>query len=1050
MAFPVLQASFAAGEVSPEIWGRVDLQKYRTGCSTMRNMFVSYRGGSYSRPGLKFVGQSKQAGTGLPPVLIPFQFSVNQGYVIEAGQEYFRFIFDEAYITETAKNVTAITNANPGVFTCAGHGFSSGDWVQIAGLTSTMPQISGQVFVVVSLGLNTFSLQSTLTGADVNTATYGVYLGAGATVARVYTLATPYQAADLPALKWTQSADVMSLTHPDYSPRDLARVGQASWTLTQTTFASSIDAPASASGAATNTTTGTATQYQYVVTAIDAATGEESVASPIATITDSVNISVVAGTNVISWSPVTGATYYNVYRAPPAYGADVPVGSSFGYVGQAFGLSFTDTNIVPDATKTPPLHLDPFATGSVTAISMSDYGSGILTATGGITSPTGAGFVAQAVIIGGELQWWVIANGGADYTAGDTFNITATYTSSGSTSSASGTLVLGPSTGTWPSCVAYFQQRRFYANTDNNPDTYYGSQPGAFTNMDASVPVKDDDAIVGSPWAQQVDGIQAMVPMPGGLVILTGKSAWQLSGGQSGAALTPANQFATAQAYNGCSPLIRPLTINYDILYVQEKGSIVRDLSYNYFVNIYTGTDMTVLSNHLFQDHTILRWDWAEEPNKLVWAVRDDGIMLCMTYLKEQDVYAWSRHDTNGLFQSVACISEPPVNAPYVVVKRLIQTSPAPTWAYYIERMDNRIWDTIDDCWCVDSGLEYPMPAPAATLTASAATGGGNVTSYVVTYGGSGYTAPTGRLVSATGSGAQVTLTVSGGVIVDAQPTYGTQTGSGYTGGTQLVITDATGSGAVVQPIVTNYATFEADAAVFGSAAAGDVIRMGGGVATIVQVNSNTSVVADITVPITAIILDDPLNTPAPAASGTWTLTTPITTVYGLDHLEGMEVAIVADGGVVTPQTVSGGTIELPEAASSILVGLPFTCQLQTLYLETGQQPTVQGRRKNIMEVVVRVFKSRGWEIGANQPDASTQPDGANVPWTNMVQVQQRGPLVPPGYPIPLLTGDDRVNITAGWDIPGQVAIQQTQPLPLNLIAVIPNVTIGDTPEVNP
>lgn len=1049
MAFPIIQGSFAAGEISPELFGRVDLQKYRTGCSTMRNMFVSYRGGAYSRPGLKFVGQSRQSGTGLPPVLIPFQFSVNQGYVIEAGDEYFRFIFDGAYITETAKNVTAITNADPGVFSVATHGYSNGDWVYLAGLSDTMPQISGQVFKVVSLGAGTFSLQSTLTGADVDTADYGVYLGAGATVARVYTLSTPYAVEDLPALKWTQSADVMSLTHPAYAPRDLARVGQASWTLAQTTFAASIDAPASAAAAATNPTSGTATQYQYVVTAIDAATAEESVASPIATIPDGVNIAAVAGTNVVSWAPVTGATYYNVYRAPPAYGTDVPVGSSFAYVGQSFGLSFTDTNIVPDATKTPPLHLDPFATGTVTAISMSSYGSGILSATYGITSLTGSGFVAQPVIIGGELQWWVIENGGTGYTAGDTFNITASYTSSGATSSATGTMILGASTGTWPSCVAYFQQRRFYANTTNNPDTYFGSQPGAFQNFDASIPVKDDDAIIGTPWAQQVDGIQAMVPMPGGLVILTGKSAWQLSGGNQSAAVTPANQFASAQAYNGCSPLIRPLTINYDILYVQEKGSIVRDLAYNYFVNIYTGTDMTVLSNHLFQDHTILRWDWAEEPNKLIWAVRDDGIMLCQTYLKEQDVYAWSRHDTNGLFQSVACISEPPVNAVYVVVKRLVQAA-TPTWAYYIERMDNRIWDTIDDCWCVDSGLRYPMLEPDATLTASAATGGGNVTSYNLVFGGSGYTAPTGRLVSATGEGAQVTLTVTGGVITDAQPTFGTATGSGYTGGTMLEISDATGSGAVIQPIVTNYVTFDASAAVFANAAPGDVIRMGGGVANIVQLSSSSSVVGDVTVPITAIIPDDPLLTPVPAVSGTWTLSTPVDTVYGLDHLEGMEVAIVADGGVVTPQTVSNGAIELPVAASSILVGLPFTCQLQTLYLETGQQPTVQGRRKNIMEVTVRTFKSRGWKAGANQPDASTQPDGANVPWTEMVAAQQRTPLNPPGYPIPLLTGDDLINITADWDIPGQVAIQQTEPLPLNLIALIPNVTIGDTPQVTP
>src|SRR5262249_54512737 len=75
-------------------------------------------------------------------------------------------------------------------------------------------------------------------------------------------------------------------------------------------------------------------------------------------------------------------------------------------------------------------------------------------------------------------------------------------------SGATATAHVGPSTGTYPSCVSYFQQRRFYANTENNPDTYFASQIGAYTNMDRSIPTVDTDAIVGTPWAQQVNGIQ--------------------------------------------------------------------------------------------------------------------------------------------------------------------------------------------------------------------------------------------------------------------------------------------------------------------------------------------------------------------------------------------------------------------------------------------------------------------------------------------------------------------------------------------------------------
>ena len=1035
--------------MSPDTFGRVDLAKYKLGCSTLRNCFVSYRGGAYSRAGSKFIGQAFQNGSSLDyPVLIPFSFSQTQAYVLEVGNTYFRFIRDGAYITEAGQAITIITAALPSVFTVPGHGYSNTDWVQLNNING-IPEISGQVYIVTNATTNTFQLSSTLTGLPL--IVRSLYTGGG-TAARIYTLQTPYLIADVPMLKWAQSADVMTITHNSYPPADLARHTDASWSLTVTTFQAGINPPPSSTAFASNTTASNSTSYAYEVTAVSS-TGEESVASPIALITDSVDTSVIAGTNTVGWAPVTGASYFNIYRAPPALSpAVVPIGSSFGFIGNAFGLNFADTNIIADSTMVPPTHTDPFAEGAVIGISMSSYGSGILTASGTVITATGTGFSATPVIQGGEVQWWIIGSEGQGYTAGDTLSISATYTSSGSTTSASGTIILGPTTGTWPGCVAYFQQRRFYANTINNPDTYYASKPGAYTNMDTSIPAVDDDAIVGTPWAQQVDGIQFMVPMPGGLVILTGKSAWQLSGGGGVAttapAITPSNQFASPQAYNGSSALVHPLTINYDILYVQEKGSIVRDLSYNFFVSIYTGTDLTVLSNHLFTGYTITRWDWAEEPYKLVWAVRNDGVLLCLTYLKEQDVYAWSRHDTQGSFVSVACISEPPVNATYVIVRRAIyvngQDRP-PDWAYYVERFDNRIWTAADNVWCVDCGLSLSQPAPNATLSSDTATGVGWIGAYQVVDGGGGYTNPAGHIVAPVGSGASQVFTVVDGVIT-AVTAF--DLGFGYFQGAHLVVTDSTGSGAVVQPIIWNRAIFTADAPVFSAANLGDVIRMGGGIATVVEVIDTQNVVGQYTIPITVTVPNDALNTPRVAPAGTWTITTPVQTVHGLDYLEGMIVSVLADGGaggVFRNFPVINGSVVLPQPASSIVVGLEFDAQLQTMYLEAPGGLTVQGRRKNIYNMTVRVVNSRGWEAGANQPDASTQPYGATVPWTDMVEMPQREPAFQPGVPIPLLTGDTFTDITAGWAENAQVAVQQRNPLPLQVVALIPNLEMGDS-----
>lgn len=1046
MPTPSIQTSVNAGEISPSLFGRVDLAKYSKGTSTMRNMFASYRGGAQSRSGTKFVGQCKQDADDSPPVLIPFQFSVTEGIVLELGNLYMRFVIDGSYVTESPVAITGISQADPGVVTIT-NSWTNGDWIYISGVEG-MLQVSGRIFIVDNRTGTTLTLVDPLTGDAVDTSDYDAYTSGG-TAARIYTLTTPYITDDLPAIKWAQSADVMTLVHPSYAPRDLARITNSSWTLTVTQFASGVSAPANCTASTTTTSTTSYAYYQYVMTAVDAASGQESIASNIATV-QSDNISLHLGTITVTGDGVTGAGSYNFYRGPVSV-SPPQGGAIFGYIGTSFGPSFQDTNVLPDYSISPPLHADPFATGSITSISVSSGGTGWASygTEVSISSSTGTNFVGIPVVINNEIAWVAVQSGGGGYTSGNTVIFT------GIGSGASASVNIGATSGTYPSVVSYFQQRRVYANTINKPDTYFASQPGDFKNFDTSVPVKDDDAIIGQPWSQQVNGIQWMINMPGGLVILTGLGAWQLNGSGGGAAtstaLTPANQVATPQAYNGVSPLVRPITINFDILYVQEKGSIVRDLSYNFFVNIYTGTDMTVLSNHLFDNHTILRWDWAEEPYKLVWAIRDDGVLLCMTYLKEQDVYSWSRHDTNGLFASVACVSEPPVNATYFITRRLIQNNGNPVWAYFHERLDDRLWSGVEDCWCVDAGLSYPANTPNATLAFSSSTGVPTLDQPDILYGGANYSASTyARIDDPTGTGATALVTVTAGVITAAS-VIGTLTG--YTDPV-FVVVDPTGEGGGAQINITvNYiATVECSLGVFANTAGegqeGDVIRAGGGVAVVSAYNSSTSLTVHMVRPITDILPNNPEFTPIPQLAGDWSIINPISTIYGLNHLEGMTVSILADGIPVTPQVVTNGSITLAEAASSIIIGLGYTVQLQTLYFDTPAPVTVQGRRKRIYNVVLRVEDTGGpFQLGTNQPDASVQPGGANVPWANMSDETPPFPNQDPLQPFPLYTGDIFANLMGEWGSDrGQIAIQMENPLPLNLLALVAWVDVGDDP----
>ena len=778
-----IQNSLSGGELSPLVRGRTDLKSYFSGTTTCRNFYASYEGGVSSRAGLAYVGTCKQSGDLDPPRDIPFQFSLNQGYVLEFGEEYMRIKSDGAYVTEAAKNVVSVTDyfSYGMVFEVTGHGYSVGDWIYDSGNEG----FSGLTWIVASIiSVDKF----TVTDLFGNAITSGTD-STGGTVARIYTVDAPYAAVDLPYLKYTQSADVMTLTcvnqetGTEYPPYSLVRSGATSWAFTEETFAAEISAPTNLSALAQSSGIAT-TWYSYVVTAVDEITGEESVAS-LPAIVQNNDIAVTLGSNILSWDTVPGASSYNVYAATPTYGQNVPVSSLYGYMGTALGTSFTDTNITADFTKVPPQHRNPFAHGEVTDVVPTAGGTNYSQTTVGysVTTSTGSGFSGTPVVSNGSVIGFVIYNHGENYASGDTISFSdsgggrsagvvtfvnnpaaaneitfngvivkftttpipptdqgepfiygrventkeltaqslanklnastilnlsvATYTAVGATiqvkyktpgtvgnaytlasatanvtvsganltgggtvgSGATATLSIGPTEDTYPSVAAYFQQRRVYAGSLSQPDTYWMSKPGLYNNMDSSIPVTSGDAITGTPWAQQVNGIQWMVPMPGGLVVLTGKGAWQVGGGQE-AAITPSNQTATPQAYNGCNSIVPPITINYDILYIQSKGSIARDLAYNFYTNIYTGTDLTVLSSHLFTDYQITQWAWAEEPYKLLWLVRNDGALLSLTYLKEQEVSSWCRHDTNGLFVSVCSITEPPVDAVYFIVKR--------------------------------------------------------------------------------------------------------------------------------------------------------------------------------------------------------------------------------------------------------------------------------------------------------------------------------------------------------------------------------------------
>jgi hypothetical protein len=250
------QPSFAGGELAPSLRARVDLAKYRVGLALCRNCMVLPGGGAASRAGTKAVLRSKQSAvSAIKPRVIPFSFSTTQNYVLEFGHLYMRVIYNGGYALEASQSVTGVTRGATTLIAKAAHGYSNGDWIWFSS-------------VVGAIELNSSPGFAGIDGAAVNSAAWGAFVSGS--MARVYTVASPYDEDDLPLIKFAQNADTMTITHPSYSGRYLTRTAHTSWTFTAVSFAPNVNAPTGVT--LTRTTAGGFTKA-YVVTSVVDATG---------------------------------------------------------------------------------------------------------------------------------------------------------------------------------------------------------------------------------------------------------------------------------------------------------------------------------------------------------------------------------------------------------------------------------------------------------------------------------------------------------------------------------------------------------------------------------------------------------------------------------------------------------------------------------------------------------------------------------------------------------------------------------------------------------
>ncbi len=298
-----LLRSFAGGEIAPELFARIDLDKMQTGLAKCENFEVLPHGPVRNRAGFSYVLETKDSSK--RSRLIPFAYSADQTMVLEIGDGYCRFHTQGQTLLAAPQNITGITQASPGVLTYSGADPANGTVVYLAGIGG-MAALNGRFVKVsaVNAGANTFELTD-LAGNPIDTSGMAAYT-AGGTMSPVYEIATPWAEAHLFGLHYTQSADVLTKVHPSYAPRELRRLGATNWVVSTITFGPAIAAPASTSVATGGPAGGTPVDHVYVSTAVSADTLEESVASPAST---AANIDLTVTGNYVDVTPaaVTGA-----------------------------------------------------------------------------------------------------------------------------------------------------------------------------------------------------------------------------------------------------------------------------------------------------------------------------------------------------------------------------------------------------------------------------------------------------------------------------------------------------------------------------------------------------------------------------------------------------------------------------------------------------------------------------------------------------------------------------------------------------------------------
>lgn len=860
--------SFTTGEISPKLRGRVDLAQYNNGVRTLQNFSIQPHGGITRRTGTKYVVEVRDSSKEVR--LIPFEFSTEQTYILEAGDMYMRVFRNQGQILDAKNFANGSFAADISGWTDNSAGTGSIAWntdhMDLIGVGGGNEAKAYQSF---DLGIEqytitattnaslTYNVGSSIGASDIATGTINgtaqtfnftlaqagvVYLefenGASSTVELddvslsnpIYTINTPYSESELEELQYAQSADVMYIIHKSHRIRKLSRLDNDLWVLevADLTDGPYLDENLTATTLTPSGTSGSVTVTASAITGINANTGFKS--------TD-VN-------RVLRWED--GTNWFEMTIT-----------------------AFTSTTVVTATIE------------------------GTLAVTTGTT------------------KWRLGA-----------FSDTTGY----------------------PRAISFHEQRLYFANTTDNPQTLWGSKAGNIGDFspdnDLNTGEIDADTAVtftlASTRANAIQWLASRDKMFAG----TSGNIYAVSASSLNEAITPSNISVKPVVGIGCKHTL-PVVVQNATLFIQSFGKKLMELGYVFEDDSFGAADLTILSNHITEEG--LKYiERQESPDDIIWGVTTLGKLVGLTYLRKEKVVGWHQHviGGDGAVETLASIPGSTQSELWVVVNRTIDGGTK----RYVEFITEEFLEVKSDMWFVDSGLSFTS-VDTATITG----------------------------------------------VTKANPAVVTTSGAhGYSDGDVLEITSVVG---------------------------------------MTELNDKTFTIQNKTS--TTFELKNTNSTSYTTYSSAGTVTKLVTSISGLDHLEGETVTILADAATHPTKVVSSGAVTFDRPTKTAVIGLGYESIIVTNALESPSKTgTIQGSIGRIHKVILRFHETLGGKFGYDTDSLDTIlfRDGSDLMDSS------------PG----LFSGDKILEFPRGQETSQIVTVKQDQPLPMSLLAIISKVQVSE------